>query len=214
MKHFITIVPQQKKEDLREVHYKNVEKISDLDVDFKTAFPILIPLKNMCQSGEEIRVTCIITNDVDGKCKANFDTFKEKLSVIAKEKGVSYSVQSIDLPFDESREKQINMFRDIIESFKKDDEIIADITYGNKPSPMVLLMAINFAYQFLDNTIIDKVIYGARNFGPSGGEYIYDVSSLCYLNSIITNMSGANIANPVEFIKQITGSNKEDSDET
>lgn len=205
MKHFITAIPLQPKDKLNALRYENKENAKGLDSDFETEFPIIIPLANTVSNEEEIRITALVTDDPDKHAAVNFETFKERLKALAAEKGFIYTLNTISVSYDESSEKQMNLFENLITSFKHGDRITADVTYGNKPSPMVLLMALSYAYQFCEDTVVDMVVYGARNFGKSGGGFIFDESSLFYMNSIMTRMSAARPADPLSFIKAIIG---------
>ena len=47
-----------------------------------------------------------------------------------------------------------------------DNEILhACITFGTKPLPIILFMALNYAYKVRNNTDIETIVYGAKYWG-------------------------------------------------
>ena len=72
-------------------------------------------------------------------------------------------------------------------------QIYADITFGPKPLPMILMCALSFAEKFL-NCDVKSVIYGKVNFDDNNkvtSPELYDVTSLYYLNNLTNSMIAA-----------------------
>ncbi len=206
MRHFITVIPLQPQASLHALHYGNKEGVKGLDNDFETQFPIIVPMFNSAEKDEEICVTAILTDHEHAR--VNLETFKSSLETLSREKGFRYTLETVNAEYSESSDKHMKLFEDLISSFKTGDRITADVTYGNKPTPMVILMALNYAYQFCENTVVDMVVYGEKDFSKPREDtsgFIYDVSSLFYMNSIMTRMSSSKPADPLNFIKTIIG---------
>ena len=77
-------------------------------------------------------------------------------------------------------------------------ELYADITFGQKTIPMVLMCAFHFAEKFFDADV-KKIIYGKVEFikhadgiaYPENPE-LYDVTPLYYLNNLMGTMEAPN----------------------
>lgn len=216
MKHFITAISLQPK-DLSKVIYENIENADYLDNDHTFTHPIFVPLKNLAK-GETIRVTAIVT-DSDA-CRRNFETFAKELEDLRNEIGFEYNkIDVIEIAYNESSAKQLNCFERIIESIGENDEIVADLTYGNKPTSIAIQLALTFSYLFGKNTVVKALTYGELDFSkkPVDGEprpgFIYDVSALFYMNSIMAEMTSAKPRDPLGFIKTLLGNGGSDNEE-
>jgi len=210
MKHFITTIALQ--EHLSAINYQNIENAVYLDNDREFTNPILIPLKNLAGKGEKIRVTAIVTNDENGRCERNLKTFKEEVETLRAELGFEYDgVEELSVEYAESTMKHLNFFEALIEHICDGEELIADITYGNKPTPIVLQLALTFAYHYKENNVIKALTYGEFVHGPEKKGYIYDVSALFYMNSIMTEMASAKPRDPLGFIKMLLGREENDN---
>ena len=210
MKHFITTIALQ--EHLSAISYRNIEGAEYLDNDREFTNPVLIPLKNLTERGEKIRITAILTNDENGRCERNFKTFKEEVEMLRKEIGFEYdSIEEITVEYAESTMKHLNFFEALIEHIHDGDELTVDITYGNKPTPIVLQLALTFVYLYKKNTVVKALTYGEFVHGPDKKGYIYDVSALFYMNSIMAEMTSAKPRDPLGFIKMLLGEGEKDN---
>lgn len=208
MKHFITFMTQQPSGTLRSVDYLNTENNPRLEHDFKTSFPVLIPMSNICVRGDEVKITVVNTNDPDEFGKSNYKTFINQLEECAGKCGFTYRINDINVEYIENCEKQMKLLEDIIDTIEENDVIIGDLTYGNKPSPMVLLMALSYADHFCKNAFVDMLVYGGISHGKvlPGTEkpgFINDVTSLFYMNSIINRLSFMEPSDPLGTIKKM-----------
>ena len=216
MKHFITAISLQARE-LSKVIYSNIENAEYLDNNQAFTHPILVPLKNLAK-GEKIRVTAIVTDNE--ACHRNFDTFSKELESLSAEMGFEYgAIETIDIPYAESSSKHLYCFERIIDSIGENDEIAADLTYGNKPTSIAIQLALTFSYLFGKNTVVKVLTYGELDFStkPVEGEprrgFIYDVSALFYMNSIMAEMTSAKPQDPLGFIKMLLGNGGKDNGE-
>lgn len=217
MKHFITTISLNPR--LSAIRYNNIENADYLDNDREFTNPVLIPIKNLSEKGEKIRITAIVTNDKDGNCKKNLNLFKEEAEKLRDEIGFEYDkINEIFVDYAESTDKHMNLFEALINHINDDDELVADITYGNKPTPITIQLALSFAYHYKNNTVIKALTYGEVDHNEKNAEgkfclgYIFDVSALFYMNSIMSEMLSVKPKDPLGFIKTLMGKG-EDNDE-
>lgn len=216
MKHFITTISLNR--GLSAINYRNAENADYLDNDREFTNPVFIPMKNLSVKGEKICVTAIVTNDKDGNCKRNLEIFKNEVEKLREEIGFEYDgIDEISVDYAESTAKHLNLFETIIEHIHDGDEIVADITYGNKPTPIAIQLALSFAYHYKENTVIKALTYGEvdHNEKNSDGKfylgYIFDVSALFYMNSIMAEMTSVKPQDPLGFIKMLLGKGEVDN---
>lgn len=216
MKHFITTISLNR--SLSAINYRNIEGADYLDNDREFTNPVLVPLKNLSEKGEKICITAIVTNDKDGNCKRNLEIFKDEVERLREEIGFEYDgIEEISIDYAESTAKHLNLFETMIEHIHDGDEIVADITYGNKPTPIAIQLALSFAYHYKENTVIKALTYGEvdHNEKNSDGKpylgYIFDVSALFYMNSIMAEMTSVKPQDPLGFIKMLLGKGEDDN---
>lgn len=213
MKHFITAISLFK--TLSAINYRNIEEADYLDNDREFTNPVLVPLKNLSKKGEKIRITAIVTNDTAEACKTNLEKFKNEVEKLHEEIGFEYDgIEEIYIEYAESTGKHLNLFEAIIDNIHDGDEIVADITYGNKPTPITVQLALSFAYHYKENTVIKALTYGEVDRHTDGEHlgYIFDVSALFYMNSIMAEMMSAKPKDPLGFIKMLLGKGEDDND--
>ena len=208
MKRFILTIPIQNKGNLAKLQYDCADGTELLKNARETSFPITIPMSNAVKKGEKIKVTSLL---IDRKRKKkNYETFKQELSELAKQIGFEYELNEIKMENKEDSKTHHKLFSDIARVFasSRDEELYACITYGTKPMPMLMLMALTYAYKLCDSFTIESIVYGSVVHNsdktlPMKG-HIYDVSSLFYLNSAVNNMAGLDLEDPLKLIDDIT----------
>ena len=153
MKHFITAISLAK--DLKTTVYKNAESVEFLETDREFSHPILVPIQNLAESGEKIKVTVILTSKTSPFVKQNYEHFVGELNRLRDEIGFDYGeINLIEASYDESSSKHLKLFESIINSIGSDELITADVTYGNKPTSMALQLALTYSYLYGDNTAV------------------------------------------------------------
>ena len=209
MKHFITAISLAK--DLKTTVYKNAESVEFLETDRKFSHPILVPIQNLAESGEKIKVTVILTSKTSPFVKQNYEHFVGELNRLRDEIGFDYGeINVIEASYDESSSKHLKLFESIINSIGSDELITADVTYGNKPTSMALQLALTYSYLYGDNTAVKALVYGEYNH-DTNCSYIFDVSALFYINNIMGRLSYAKPKDPLAFIRPLLN-NGEDGD--
>ena len=201
MKKFITVIPMQPPEKFKKLHYAAPENDKLLSNNMETRFPIFVAVSNCVKQGENISVTAVITDNHDNVTE-NMKYFLEELEELRARIGFEYELTELHTSKEETPEKHLALFGDMIGIFKDGDEIYADMTYGTKPTPMVIMMSLSYAYEICSNTDVKAVIYGSKDHSADTGE-LFDISSMFYINSVIHRMSAAKPSDPLAFIKDI-----------
>ncbi|MDE6789873.1 MAG: TM1812 family CRISPR-associated protein [Ruminococcus sp.] len=199
MKRFISTIPIQPEGSLHKTNYLLMEDNALLKTDRTTRFPILIPLENSVSEGEKIIVTVILIDRPN--VPRNYELFKEELKELSQLKKFTYEIVEVRTPDSEIAKNHLDLFKNISTLFanNRDEELYACITYGTKPMPMLLMMALTFAYKLCDSFTIESIVYGGFEHSLNQS-FIYDVSSMFYLNSAVNNMANLDIEDPLKII--------------
>lgn len=196
MKNFICTMPYQ---DPKEPVYSNPCANPVLNCSEKIKYPILILIQNTVKNGEKIRITAV--NPDYQKCHENYGYFLEDLEKLKSRIGFEYEINTVETPYSERIEDHLDLFGKMIDTIHDDEELYADISYGSKPIPIILLMVLTYAYRFR-NGFIENIIYGLLDHNSSSKSgRLYDVTALFYMNSTINTMSDS--SDPKKFIKAI-----------
>lgn len=160
----------------------------------KVWFPINAILAGKLRKDDEVKVVLLITNTEKDNSLINVQKFKDELNQINELIKAKISYEIIESTFEETKDVHEKRVRDMISKVENDSEIYADITFGQKPLPMLLMCVLTFAEKFC-NADIKKIIYGKVEFvkhsdGKTCPENpaIYDVTSLYYLNNLVGSM--------------------------
>lgn len=200
MKRFIMTVPIQPEGSLHKVHYESIAGEEWLSSQMETRFPITIPIEKNVSSGEKIKITAVLIDREN--VPENYGLFKEEIEQLSQEKNFEYEISEVRMPNAEDQNTHMKLFKDIARIFADSDneELYACITYGTKPMPMLTLMALTFAYKLCDNFTIESIVYGSFDHSTKKS-YIYDVSSLFYMNSAVNNMAKLGMENPLGLLE-------------
>lgn len=203
MKRFIFTVPIQPDGSLHKAHYESTESDEKLTTDRQTCFPIIVPMSTSVKKGERIKVTAILIDRTF--VPKNYELFKNELNELAKEIGFEYEINEIRMPNTEDAKTHIDLFKNLARQFasNRDEEIYACITYGTKPMPMLMLMALTYAYKLCDSFTVETIVYGAFDHDTKRSR-IFDVSGLFYLDSAVNNMADLSLEDPLKLIDEFT----------
>ena len=195
MKKFITVIPMQPTDRFNAVHYSAHDGDTILANDIETRFPVMILIRNTAVRGETIAVNIVVA-DNNEYIESNRQLFIVELEKIKNDVGFDYELTEIRTSMEETADKQLALFGSIIASVNENDELYADVTYGAKPTPMVIMMVLNYAYDLCKNTTVESVIYGNDN-------EVYEITSLFHINSVVQKMAVIRPADPLGFINNI-----------
>ena len=153
-------------------------------------FAINAVLAETLKKGDEVRVVLLRTLDKAGNSGKNSGLFMQELDSINSEIGAKISYETLESEFKETKDIHETRLKEIRDKIEENTEIYADITYGPKPLPMILMCVISFAEKFL-NCEVKSVIYGKVDFDDNNkpcNPELYDVTSLYYLNNLTNSM--------------------------
>lgn len=198
MKRYITVIPIQDPVRLAKGIYEPVGDAPLIQKTRAVRFPILIPMENSAVQGDNIHITAILMDH--DRVRTNYESFRQDLAELASEKGFSFDITEIHTPYAEDTETHLQLFKDLIDTFSDGEEIHTCVTYGTKPVPMILMMALTYAYRLCKDCMIESIVYGQMNFETHKMQ-LFDVSSLFYMNSAVNDLADVHVADPLAFIK-------------
>lgn len=157
-------------------------------------FPINAVLAETLKKNDEVRVILLRILDKDGNSGKNSGLFMQELDAINSEIGAKISYETLDSEFKETKDIHEKRLQNMLDKIEEHTEIYADITYGPKPLPMILMCVLSFAEKFL-NCDVKSVVYGKVDFDDNNkpcNPELYDVTSLYYLNNLTSSMVADN----------------------
>lgn len=199
MKKFITTSPYQPEGRLEKKVYNAVDN-SKLQYNKPISFPILSVINGYSQKGDNIEVITIKADYINAE--NNYKKFKIELDELAQEKGFTYTLKTVDIPYTDELDAQLETFQKLIDLTDDNDTLYACISYGSKPTPLIENLALNYAYRIKKNVSIECIVYGAIDFNTKQAN-IYDITSIFYMDEIVRVLAENKIANPTEHIKAL-----------
>ena len=135
---------------------------SKLEYKKKIRFPITCAINGYAEKGDTIRIIAI-KNDGNVDAEYNYkEFFIKEIETVTEEKGIEFdhkNIQIINIPNDETIETHLKLFVDIFSAIEKDEEVYACMTFGTKPVPVVLSMALNYVNRIRKNTSVNCIVY-------------------------------------------------------
>lgn len=204
-KTFITVIAEQAKGMLKKSVYKAPES-KELYYGKEVSFPIINAINAYAKPDDEIKVIAIVNTESEN-AKYNFETiFKLELKNIKEEKGLDNldinNVKVVKAVSDQTMKSNLDLFENILGVIDDDEILYTCITFGTKPMPMMLFMALNYAYKVKLNVEIGAIIYGSFYSGTREA-LIYDLTALFYTNSLFLELADAGESDPVNKLKEI-----------
>lgn len=197
MKNFIMTVPMQAPANLHKTKYISMGG-KELESEYETCYPVFTALDNTVDADEEIKLTLIVVDH--DNARSNLASFLDELKDFAETRSFTYKIQKLDTPYDESTDTHLELFGKVIDSIAPRDEITADITYGSKPMPMIISMALSYAKNNISGTDIQRIIYGRYDFVHNKA-FVHDVTALFYMNSVVEKLGHTKAENPRNIIR-------------
>ena len=158
----------------------------------KVIFPLNAVLAEKLHRGDEVKVVLLKTQT--GRSEENARLFQQELDAINAGIGAKILYEAIDTDFVETKQNHEKRLRAMLSKIEEGAEIYADITFGPKPLPLVMMCVLSFAEKFFDADV-KKIVYGKVDFvrHDDGKNYpenpeLYDITSLYYLNNLMGAM--------------------------
>lgn len=190
------------KKTLNKMCYK-VDGNSELAYEKEVIFPVNAVLARTLRKEDEVKVILVSKVDMEGNSAVNACFFEQELNVINEAIGAKIKYITIATPFVETKDTHEELLRELVANLEEGAELIADITYGPKPVPIVMFAVMNFAEKFF-NCKIKNIVYGKVDFISGSTQplnpVLYDITPLYYLNSITNSMEYKNSSEAVEAL--------------
>ena len=183
----IVFVTLMMADDMHKRHY-SVDDNSLIEYSGETYYAVNSVLAQTLKKDDEVKVVLIETLAGDKAGKKNAQLFMDELNELNK-CGAQISYNIIPSEFVETKAKYKELYKKLVSNLKQDAELYADITFGVKTLPILILNAMQFGEKFFDCSI-GNVIYLKTEFKDGkiveGSQCIYDITSL-YMLSTFTN---------------------------
>lgn len=194
MKKFYTIIGQQ---HTSKANYEDVNK----NRITQCVFPITAHILSVIEKGEVFELVAVDS--------FNSSDSHENMELLNKELmeyfGDSFTLSCVNAHFEHERKAQMQIFMRLYETFKENDEVYFDITFGLKPTPMTVFVSCNYAQKFIPGLKIRDVVYAHYIFGMDE-DYVHpivDITSLFLLNNLIETISKFEDKDPMQFLKNV-----------
>lgn len=203
MKKFITYIPMQVGNNLLKGKYIS-DGNSKLNTDFEVTFPIECAINGYCENNEKIMLIALMENG-NADCAENLNLMKSNIEKITSQKNAEVIINKVYISPKETAKNHLITFKNLISFFEDGDELYACITFGTKPTPIIEMMALNFAYKNLKNVTIGSIVYGKvnRKHNEPVSYYIYDITALFFMNNIVDTLSALNAEDAYSKIEKI-----------
>jgi len=197
MKQFLSWIPYQGRGDLKAVKYEAADN-PKLEMGRETRFPIISVMNGYLEEGEEFEVIVVVADYQ--RALDNLAHLKFEVEALCTEKKVSCREwKVVKVPYDDTVGSQLKAFSDITEVIEEEGDLYSCISFGSKPSAVVEVMLLRYA-RMLKNCSNECVVYGKFDFEAQKG-YIYDITSLLYLDDVMRVLAENHILDPEEIMK-------------
>lgn len=176
--------------DKMEKRHFPVENESLTEYPGETYYAINSVLSNSIEKGDNIKVVLLETNAGAQAGKKNAQLFIDELnSFNAAGANISYEIITSEFINDKAKYKEL--YKKLVSNFTEGAELYADITFGIKTLPILILNAMQFGEKFFDCTI-GNVIYLKTEFKDGvivdGSQCIFDLTPLYMLSTFTNNI--------------------------
>ena len=176
--------------DKMEKRHFPVENDSLTEYSGETYYAINSVLSNSIEKGDNIKVVLLETNAGAQAGKKNAQLFIDELnSFNTARANISYEIITSEFINDKAKYKEL--YKKLVSNFSEGAELYADITFGIKTLPILILNAMQFGQKFFDCTI-GNVIYLKTEFKDGvivdGSQCIFDLTPLYMLSTFTNNI--------------------------
>lgn len=222
MKKFITTAPRQwvfpRSNNQEILPYESDNPI--LSCPIRTPFPVIPLIDAYIADGDSLFEVIVITavGTEQGNCaEDNYRLLVEAVQKLAESKNASCRFEKLEIPLEESSDTHLDTFAKIIELIQPEDTVYCDITYGTKTTPIIEMLALNFAYQCKDASV-ECVSYGEAVFDRDTHEIIrkkiYDITPLFLMDQIVNTLARGHVVNPLAAIQSVLSFKKAMDEDT
>ena len=202
MKIVIITAPMMQPDRLKAKQYP-VDGNKSIEYEKEVRCPINGILAKTLKKDDNVKIIYIMTTGENSNCEHNKETFISELENINKDIGAFFSYETIDIPFEPTKQTYNKLITDLSEKIPDNAEIYTDITFGYKPEILSLFCALRFVEEFR-NAIVQYIVYGKAEFNKDGDiedPKLYDVTSLYYLFKLMGTMGASSAESAMETLK-------------
>ena len=210
MKKFITYIALQNISPARyRVHdekHRNLEVRTEENGEItELFFPIVASMYANAEKGEKIKVLAVHDkriNDPDYKeiIEGNKKKLTENIEKIKLVKGFEYEIEYLEISDVQTSQNHLKTFLSLMKKTEDDDVLYLDISYGNKPTPIVEILALQGAYSLKSNVMMGGIYYGEKLFNKDDF-YIYDITPLFNMSRMVERLAPLNYEEALEIIE-------------
>jgi hypothetical protein len=184
----IVFVTLMMADNMQKRHFP-VDGNSLIEYPGETYYAINSVLAQTLKKEDTVKVILLETNAGDKAGEKNANYFIDELNGINKICGAKISYEIISSDFVNDKSKYKALYKKLVGVLSQEAELYADITFGIKTLPILVLNALQFGEKFFDCSI-GNVIYLKTEFKNGqiveGSQCIYDITPL-YMLSTFTN---------------------------
>lgn len=179
----ISIQPQG---DLKKIYY--TKENTDQRYAHPVAYPSILMMEQVLEDGDDVKVVALVSQDSEGRSMHNLEVFKEDLAALNARHGWNLQVDEVvQIPHEETRAKQIILFRDVCRQYEEGVQVYMDVTSGTKITAIGLFSTLVYAEK-VKNCEICSVVYGKYLHGDEPTGELYDIKCLYDLNMLIGSL--------------------------
>ena len=176
----ISIQPQG---ELQRIYY--TKENSQERYPYPVAYPCINMMEQMLEDGDDVKVIALMSQDSQGRGLHNLEIFKQDISDLNSRHGWNLQVDVvIPIPHEETRAKQVSLFREICRQYVEDAQIYMDITFGTKITSIGLFSTLIYA-ENVKNCEICSIVYGKYLHQEETVGELYDIKCVYDLNMLI-----------------------------
>lgn len=183
----IVFVTLMMADEMKKRHFP-VDENSFIEYPGETYYAINSVLAQTLKKDDNVKVVLLETVAGEKAGKKNAQLFIDELNKL-NTCGATISYEVISSEFIVSKAKYKELYKKLVNNLKQEAELYADITFGIKTLPILILNAMQFGEKFFDCTI-GNVIYLKAEFKDNeiveGSQKICDITAL-YMLSSFTN---------------------------
>ncbi|MBQ0003933.1 MAG: TM1812 family CRISPR-associated protein [Treponema sp.] len=176
--------------DKMEKRHFPVENNSLTEYPGETYYAINSVLSQSIEKDDNIKVVLLETNAGAQAGKKNAQLFIDELNSF-NTAGANISYEIITSEFINDKAKYKELYKKLVNNFTEGAELYADITFGIRTLPILILNAMQFGEKFFDCTI-GNVIYLKTEFKDGkiidGSQCIFDLTPLYMLSTFTNNI--------------------------
>ena len=185
----IVFVTLMMADDMHKRHFP-VDGNSVIEYPGETYYAINSVLAQTLKKDDDVKIILLETNAGEKAGKKNAELFENELNELNKA-GASISYQIITSEFTGDKSKYKELYKYLVKNLTEGAELYADITFGIKTLPILILNALQFGEKFFDCSI-GNVIYLKTEFKEGkiveGSQCIFDITPLYMLSSFTNNI--------------------------